>query len=32
MKVTETFLFAVVDMVLRYIAEINEHDSPVSFP
>jgi len=30
MKTTKTFLFATIDMILRYIAEMNEHDSPVS--
>jgi hypothetical protein len=30
MKTTKTFLFATMDMILRYIAEMNEHDSPVS--
>ncbi|CAF4942259.1 unnamed protein product [Rotaria sp. Silwood1] len=29
MKTTKTFLYATIDMVLRYIAEMNEHDSPV---
>ena len=30
MKTTKTFLFATIDMIIRYIAEMNEHDSPVS--
>ena len=30
MKTTKTFLLATIDMILRYIAEMNEHDSPVS--
>ncbi len=30
MRTTKTFLFATIDMILRYIAEMNEHDSPVS--
>jgi len=30
MKTTKTFLFATIDMILRYIEEMNEHDSPVS--
>ena len=30
MKATKAFLFATMDMILRYITEINEHDSPVS--
>ncbi len=30
MKTTERFLFATIDMILRYIAEMNEHNSPVS--
>jgi hypothetical protein len=29
-KTTKTFLFATFDMIIRYIAEMNEHDSPVS--
>ncbi|CAF3054873.1 unnamed protein product [Rotaria socialis] len=29
MKTTKTFLFAAIDMILRYITELNEHDSPV---
>ena len=29
MKTTKTFILATIDMILRYIAEINEHDSPV---
>ncbi|CAF1450923.1 unnamed protein product [Adineta ricciae] len=29
MKTTKTFLYATLDMILRYIAEMNEHDSPV---
>ena len=30
MKTTKNFLYATLDMILRYIAEMNEHDSPVS--
>lgn len=29
MKTTKAFLYATIDMILRYIAEMNEHDSPV---
>ncbi|CAF2104078.1 unnamed protein product [Rotaria magnacalcarata] len=29
MKTTKTFLLAAIDMILRYITELNEHDSPV---
>ncbi|CAF1085326.1 unnamed protein product [Adineta steineri] len=29
MKTTKTFLYATIDMILRYLSEMNEHDSPV---
>ncbi|CAF2354770.1 unnamed protein product [Rotaria sp. Silwood2] len=29
MKTTKTFLYATMDIILHYIAEMNEHDSPV---
>ena len=30
MKTTKGFLLETMNMILRYISEINEHDSPVS--